>query len=108
MVATKSDLDLISQRVETQPADYCKRLGLTEPISVSIKEPSLGDVFHRLAVAAMDPPRTLPVSDKSALKSAIRRRFVGVTVSVAVVSLCAYSYFRVFQRPGVKFMSAKI
>ena len=54
-VATKSDLDLALQRHEVQPDVYCRRLGLSVPVAVSVKTGQTADVFHAICGVAMNP-----------------------------------------------------
>lgn len=61
VVASKSDLDRVSQRCEVQPDQYCRQLGLPSPLFVSAKEGMMADLFQKLIVAAMNPALALPV-----------------------------------------------
>ncbi|KAJ3082963.1 ERMES complex Ca(2+)-binding regulatory GTPase gem1, partial [Rhizoclosmatium hyalinum] len=54
-VATKSDQDLVPQKYEVQPDAYCRQEGLIVPVSVSVKDKMMADVFHRLVEVAMEP-----------------------------------------------------
>ncbi|KAI8904806.1 EF hand associated-domain-containing protein [Gorgonomyces haynaldii] len=54
-IATKSDMDLVSQRFSVQPDVYCREMRLSVPISVSIKDRMTADIFHMLVRVAMNP-----------------------------------------------------
>lgn len=55
IVATKCELDLVTQRCEVQPDIYCRNLGLAVPLSVSVKENQMADLYHILTGVAMNP-----------------------------------------------------
>ncbi|KAG1181554.1 hypothetical protein G6F35_015868 [Rhizopus arrhizus] len=55
LVATKCELDLVTQRHEVQPDIYCRSLGLAVPLSVSVKENQMADLYHILTGVAMNP-----------------------------------------------------
>ncbi|KAF9454690.1 mitochondrial Rho 1 [Macrolepiota fuliginosa MF-IS2] len=73
-VATKSDLDLALQRHEVQPDVYCRRLGLQVPVSVSVKDGQMADVFHTICRIAMNPHSAIPGGADRAMTSAARLR----------------------------------
>ncbi|XP_006462756.1 hypothetical protein AGABI2DRAFT_224362 [Agaricus bisporus var. bisporus H97] len=73
-VATKSDLDLALQRHEVQPDVYCRRLSLQVPVSVSVKDGQLADVFHTICRIAMNPNSAIPGGADRALTPAARLR----------------------------------
>lgn len=54
-VATKSDLDVVQQRTEIQPIDYCKRLGVSPPVYVSMKNNISANIYHNFVSIAIDP-----------------------------------------------------
>ncbi|KAI9098178.1 P-loop containing nucleoside triphosphate hydrolase protein [Phlyctochytrium arcticum] len=54
-VATKGDTDLVPQKYEIPPDAFCRSLGLTVPISVSISNNYTADLFSQLVLVAMDP-----------------------------------------------------
>lgn len=54
-VATKCELDLVTQRYEVQPDVYCRNLGLAVPLSVSVKQHQMADLYHILTGVAMNP-----------------------------------------------------
>ncbi|KAI8968398.1 EF hand associated-domain-containing protein [Mycotypha africana] len=64
LVATKCELDLVTQRYEVQPDIYCRNLGLAVPLSVSVKENQMADLYHILTGVAMNPAIATPGSLK--------------------------------------------
>lgn len=54
-VATKCELDLVTQRYEVQPDVYCRNLGLAVPLSVSVQKQQMADLYQILAGVAMNP-----------------------------------------------------
>lgn len=71
-VATKSDLDLALQRHEVQPDVYCRRLKLQVPVSVSVKDGQMADVFHTICRIAMNPHSAIPGGADRAMTPAAR------------------------------------
>ncbi|KAI8346784.1 EF hand associated-domain-containing protein [Blakeslea trispora] len=65
LVATKCELDLVTQRCEIQPDIYCRNLGLAVPLSVSVKENQMADLYHILTGVAMNPTIATPGSSKN-------------------------------------------
>jgi Ras family protein T1 len=54
-IATKSDLDLVAQRYPVQPDQYCRSLGLSVPISVSMKTGVTADLYNTLVSVCISP-----------------------------------------------------
>ena len=54
-ISTKSDLDLVAQRHPVQPDAYCRSLGLSVPMGVSMKSGPSHDLFHMLVTVCMNP-----------------------------------------------------
>ncbi|KAJ3223966.1 ERMES complex Ca(2+)-binding regulatory GTPase gem1 [Clydaea vesicula] len=54
-VASKSDCDLVQQRYDSQPDEFCREIGISVPISVSIKEKINLDIFNLLVGVAIEP-----------------------------------------------------
>ena len=54
-ISTKSDLDLAPQRCILQPDNYCRKLGLAVPFSVSVKNGKTTNLFETLARISIDP-----------------------------------------------------
>ncbi|KAI8328373.1 EF hand associated-domain-containing protein [Chlamydoabsidia padenii] len=63
-VATKCELDLVTQRYEVQPDVYCRQMKLAVPLSVSVKEHQMADLYHILTGVAMNPSIATPGSLK--------------------------------------------
>ncbi|OZJ02947.1 hypothetical protein BZG36_04568, partial [Bifiguratus adelaidae] len=66
-VATKSDKDLVQQRQEEQPDVYCRNLGLAVPLSVSVAENQMADLYHILTGVALNPNSEDRVTIKATL-----------------------------------------
>lgn len=89
LVASKSDLDRVSQRYEVQPDVYCRQLGIPPPLFVSAKDGMLADLFPALVAAAMNPAIALPgqFADK------YRRHLLSPTTATAALVLSAATVF---------------
>ncbi|EPZ31047.1 EF hand associated, type-2 domain-containing protein [Rozella allomycis CSF55] len=55
VVATKSECDLVHQRFPVQPDDFCRKYSLPFPLSVSVKDNFMNDLYNLLAANAMEP-----------------------------------------------------
>lgn len=89
-MASKSDLDRVSQRFEVQPDQYCKKLSLPSPISVSAKEGILANLFQTVVSVAMDPALALPTpfTDK------YRRQIVtGAIITAVALTALTTTFF---------------
>lgn len=53
-IATKSDLDLVAQRSKIQPDAYCRSLGLSVPMNISLTTSSR-ELFRMLVGVCMQP-----------------------------------------------------
>jgi len=54
-ISTKNDCTVVEQRYEEQPDKYCRNLGLSVPISTSLKTNTLSDVYNLIVGIAMNP-----------------------------------------------------
>ncbi|KAJ3021068.1 UNVERIFIED_CONTAM: ERMES complex Ca(2+)-binding regulatory GTPase gem1 [Siphonaria sp. JEL0065] len=97
-VATKSDQDLVPQKYEVQPDAYCRQEGLTVPVSVSVKDSMMADVFHRIVEVAMEPPMSLFRPGGGFALSSRVKRYATVSAISAAVAVVAYIGYRVFHR----------
>ncbi|CDH57580.1 mitochondrial rho 1 [Lichtheimia corymbifera JMRC:FSU:9682] len=101
-VATKCELDLVTQRYEVQPDVYCRNLGLAVPLSVSVKQHQMADLYHILTGVAMNPTIATPGSLKDKTEEAwLSRRYVTLSLvagAVILTSLAAYKFLK--QHPG--------
>ncbi|KAJ8660662.1 hypothetical protein O0I10_003710 [Lichtheimia ornata] len=101
-VATKCELDLVTQRYEVQPDVYCRNLGLAVPLSVSVKQHQMADLYHILTGVAMNPTIATPGSLKDKTEEAwLSRRYVTFSLvagAVILTSLAAYKFLK--QHPG--------
>ncbi|KAI8855269.1 P-loop containing nucleoside triphosphate hydrolase protein [Chytridium lagenaria] len=96
-VASKSDQDLVPQRYEVQPDAYCRNLGLMVPVSVSMKDRVIADLFHLVVEIAMDPSLAMPGSKGGAIPSRTRLYITVTAVSAAVLAV-AFMGYRVLHR----------
>ncbi|KAL1722755.1 P-loop containing nucleoside triphosphate hydrolase protein [Schizophyllum commune] len=85
-VATKSDLDLALQRHEVQPDVYCRRLGLSVPVAVSVKTGQTADVFHAICGVAMNPNSAIPGGADRNAQAARLRTYIAVTATLTGLS----------------------
>ncbi|EIW81024.1 mitochondrial Rho 1 [Coniophora puteana RWD-64-598 SS2] len=99
-VATKSDLDLAQQRHEVQPDVYCRRLGLQLPVSVSVEQGQLADVFHAICSIAMNPHAAIPGGDRSLTSTERLRMYITLTALLGGASTGVIMFWRTFLRPG--------
>ncbi|KAJ3348389.1 ERMES complex Ca(2+)-binding regulatory GTPase gem1 [Entophlyctis luteolus] len=93
-VATKSDQDLVPQKYELQPDAYCRQEGLSVPISVSVKDNVMADVFHRFVEVGMEPPISLFSSNVLFGLPPRAKRYATVTAVSAAVAVIAYFGYR--------------
>lgn len=89
IVASKSDLDKVSQRFSMQPDQYCTFEGLPFPISISAKNNILADLTQTLLTAAINPTTALPPNTLggSYRKQALMGSVVAATVTVVAISV---------------------
>ncbi|KAI9271918.1 EF hand associated-domain-containing protein [Phascolomyces articulosus] len=102
-VATKCELDLVTQRYEVQPDVYCRNLGLAVPLSVSVKHHQMADLYHILTGVAMNPTIATPGSLKDKTEEAwVSRHYITISLvagAVVLTSLAAYKLLK--QHPTV-------
>ncbi|KAL9711007.1 ERMES complex Ca(2+)-binding regulatory GTPase gem1 [Leucoagaricus gongylophorus] len=100
-VATKSDLDLALQRHEVQPDVYCRRLGLQVPVSVSVKDGQMADVFHTICRIAMNPSHSaIPGGADRAMTSAARlKMYLTLTAILGGCTAALLVLFRNLRAP---------
>ncbi|KAJ3071155.1 ERMES complex Ca(2+)-binding regulatory GTPase gem1 [Podochytrium sp. JEL0797] len=96
-VATKSDQDLVPQKFESQPDAYCRQNGLVVPVSVSVKDSMMADVFHRIVEVSMEPPMRMFSGGNFVLTNRVKRYATVSAISAAVV-VVAYIGFRIFHK----------
>ncbi|KAG2178189.1 hypothetical protein INT43_003442 [Umbelopsis isabellina] len=100
-VATKCELDLVTQRYDIQPDVYCRNLELAVPLSVSAKEQQMADLYHILTGVAMNPAIATPGSVKDAKsQNWTTRRYVTISVVAGVVVLTAVLGYRLVKQHG--------
>ena len=54
-MAAKSDRASVPQRYPVQPDEYCRRLKLSAPLSVSLKAAVTADVYSQIARVCTEP-----------------------------------------------------
>ena len=89
-VSTKTDLDLVQQKSELAPDLFCKKYGINMPLSVSVKEDSMADLYLRMMRVAIDP--TLMPKRKTRKTSVLM--LVGLSAGIAACSLILYKLIR--------------
>ncbi|KAI9244890.1 EF hand associated-domain-containing protein [Sporodiniella umbellata] len=98
LVATKCELDLVMQRYEVQPDIYCRNFGLNVPLSVSVKENQMANLYHILTGVAMNPAMTTPGTHKDkAEKSWISKHYLTVSLVTSVVLLTSLAGYKLFK-----------
>ncbi|KAF7727122.1 ERMES complex Ca(2+)-binding regulatory GTPase gem1 [Apophysomyces ossiformis] len=98
-VATKCELDLVTQRYEVQPDVYCRQLGLAVPLSVSVKEHQMADVYHILTGVAMNPTIATPGSTKDNKEEMwLSRHYVALSVVAGVVILTSLAGYKLLKQ----------
>ncbi|KAK6094664.1 ERMES complex Ca(2+)-binding regulatory GTPase gem1 [Batrachochytrium dendrobatidis] len=101
VVATKSDLDLVPQRITPQPDEYCRTLHLAVPVSISIKEKMTADLFTMLAAVAIDPIVAIPGSHKRSEGIRTSTILATTAITVAVVAIGFGIWYRMAGRPAI-------
>ncbi|KAI9312446.1 EF hand associated-domain-containing protein [Dichotomocladium elegans] len=101
-VATKCELDLVTQRYEVQPDVYCRNLGLAVPLSVSVKQHQMAELYHILTGVAMNPTIAMPGSIKDKTEEAWQRKhYIALSLATGAVFLTSYAAYKLLkQHPG--------
>ncbi|KAG0799728.1 hypothetical protein G6F22_002940 [Rhizopus arrhizus] len=98
LVATKCELDLVTQRYEVQPDIYCRNLDLAVPLSVSVKENQMADLYHILTAVAMNPTIATPGSHKGKDdKTWISKHYLAISLVAGVVILTGLAGYKLFK-----------
>ncbi|CAG8484180.1 4298_t:CDS:10 [Ambispora leptoticha] len=98
-VATKSDCDLVQQRHEVQPDVYCRTLGLSVPISVSVRLQQIADLWILMTGYAMSPATATPGGIVDATHGTSRvKRYLTFTALTGMILGAAFLGFRLFQQ----------
>ncbi|KAG2225317.1 hypothetical protein INT45_005561 [Circinella minor] len=107
--ATKCELDLVTQRYEVQPDVYCRNLGLAVPLSVSVKQHQMADLYHILTGVAMNPTIATPGSLKDKREEAwLSRHYVTVSLVAGAVILTSFAAYKLLkQHPTILATSAQ-
>ncbi|CAO3622675.1 unnamed protein product [Cunninghamella blakesleeana] len=102
-VATKCELDLVTQRYEVQPDIYCRHLKLAVPLSVSVKEHQMADLYHILTGVAMNPSIATPGSLKQKNEDLwLPRHYITLSLvagAVILTSLAGYKLLKQHTNP---------
>ncbi|KAI7856736.1 EF hand associated-domain-containing protein [Circinella umbellata] len=107
--ATKCELDLVTQRYEVQPDVYCRNLGLAVPLSVSVKQHQMADLYHILTGVAMNPTIATPGSLKDKREEAwLSRHYVTMSLVAGAVILTSFAAYKLLkQHPTILATSAQ-
>ncbi|GBB88447.1 hypothetical protein RclHR1_00150043 [Rhizophagus clarus] len=97
-VATKSDSDLVQQRNEVQPDVYCHALGLSGPVSVSVKNEQTADLWNHLVGVAINPVPATPGLAGSAHESSKFRKYLTFTAVMGALGGAAFLGYRLYQQ----------
>ncbi|KAI9489577.1 EF hand associated-domain-containing protein [Zychaea mexicana] len=94
-VATKCELDLVTQRYEVQPDVYCRNLGLAVPLSVSVKQHQMADLYHILTGIAMNPTIATPGSLKDKKQESwFPRHYITISLVAGAVILTGFAAYK--------------
>lgn len=91
-MATKSDLDRVSQRNEVQPDVYCRDLMLSGPIAVSAKDGRLADLFQNIISVCLNPSIGLPSLETTRYRKRLVSSAAIVGASVVLLTSIALAY----------------
>ncbi|CAG8614622.1 525_t:CDS:2, partial [Funneliformis caledonium] len=97
-VATKSDSDLVQQRNEDQPDVYCRALGLSGPVSVSVKKQQTADLWNHLVGVAINPVLATPGLAGSAHESSRVKKYLTFTAIMGALGGAAFLGYRLYQQ----------
>ncbi|KAI9592050.1 mitochondrial Rho 1 [Syncephalis fuscata] len=95
-VATKNDLDPAQQRFAVPPDVYCRQLGLSPPLSVSVMTQRTTDIFNTLTDIAMHPTDALPGSQGKRVRARLvtYAKAIGILSALAGVGVLIYHFYR--------------
>ncbi|SAM07603.1 hypothetical protein [Absidia glauca] len=98
-VATKCELDLVTQRYEVQPDVYCRQMKLAVPLSVSVKEHQMADLYHILTGVAMNPSIATPGSLKQKPDDVWNsRHYITLSLVTGVVILTSLAGYKLLKQ----------
>ena len=89
-VALKADQDRVTQRSEVQPDEYASRLGLNQPLHVSVTWESISELFVQIAEAALAPATALPKTDRDEKDHTNLYIAAGTAVCAGAVSIAVW------------------
>lgn len=106
-MATKSDLDRVSQRSSLQPDVYCEEAGLASPLHISVKtghEANLSQIILDYASGRILPTKGSTASDDQKIRQ--RRRLMiraasittGLTAALIIGGLIYMRWKRTFSK----------
>ncbi|KAI8059637.1 EF hand associated-domain-containing protein [Gongronella butleri] len=105
-VATKCELDLVTQRYEVQPDVYCRQLKLAVPLSVSVKEQQMADLYHILTGVAMNPAIATPGSLKQKNEELwLPRQYITLSLVAGAVILTTLAGYKLLKQHTSVFSS---
>ncbi|CAO3597898.1 unnamed protein product [Absidia cylindrospora] len=98
-VATKCELDLVTQRYEVQPDVYCRQMKLAVPLNVSVKEHQMADLYHILTGVAMNPSIATPGSLKQKTEETwVPRHYITLSFVAGVVLLTSLAGYKLLKQ----------
>ncbi|RKP17005.1 mitochondrial Rho GTPase [Rozella allomycis CSF55] len=98
VVATKSECDLVHQRFPVQPDDFCRKYSLPFPLSVSVKDNFMNDLYNLLAANAMEPIISSQINVNSRLASVNIAKITTISIlTAALVGTAGFVLFRLYR-----------
>ncbi|ORX62339.1 mitochondrial Rho GTPase [Hesseltinella vesiculosa] len=108
-VATKCELDLVTQRYEMQPDVYCRQLKLAVPLSVSVREHQMADLYHILTGVAMNPAIATPASLKQKTEELwLPRQYITLSLVAGAVILTTLASYKLLKQHTSLFSSQNL
>lgn len=92
-VATKADLDLVAQRYAIQPDTYCRSIGASVPMSVSMKTGGK-ELYTMLVGACMIPYYLANLRRRGQNKKGAMRYITATAIGVCVLAIAMGVYYR--------------
>ncbi|KAI7869486.1 EF hand associated-domain-containing protein [Spinellus fusiger] len=98
-VATQCELDLITQRYEVQPDVYCRNFGLAAPLSVSVKDNQMANLYPILTGVAMNPTIATPGSLKDKTEEPwSTKHYIALSLVAGVVFLTGFAGYKLWKQ----------
>lgn len=87
----------MTQRCEVQPDIYCRNLGLAVPLSVSVKENQMADLYHILTGVAMNPVIATPGTLTHKNEKAWNKNYIAITLVTGIVIITSIAGFKMLK-----------